>query len=95
MTYSQDDIPGIPGLIEIPDLTAEERTSMERLLEAHAKDLHRALQQIERGEAVEVARQVRDAIPTKPGVDGVLASFMEEGIDIYPEPEASLKDLFN
>ena len=35
MTYDQNDI---------PDLTPEERTNMERLLEAHAKDLRRALQ---------------------------------------------------
>ena len=28
-------------------------------------------------------------------VDGVLASFMEEGVEIYPDTEGNLKDLFN
>ena len=45
---------------DIPDLTPEERTNMERLLEAHAKDLRRALQQIDQGNTSFSVRRNRD-----------------------------------
>ena len=51
MTYDQNDI---------PDLTPEECTNMERLLEAHAKDLRRALQQIDQGNTSFSVRRNRD-----------------------------------
>ena len=46
--------------INIPDLTPEECTNMERLLEAHAKDLRRALQQIDQGNTSFSVRRNRD-----------------------------------